>query len=123
MSGVLVVIEDRAGKISRISWEAVAAGQKLATALGLSLSAALIGSQTESLAAKTSTKFSGKVIRVEHPLLAHYTADGFTIALHQLIQSESPAYVVFPHTYQVRDYAPALAARLNDCLLYTSRCV
>ena len=33
MSGVLVVIEDRAGKISRISWEAVAAGQKLATAL------------------------------------------------------------------------------------------
>ena len=117
MSGVLVVIEDRAGKISRISWEAVAAGQKLATALGLSLSAALIGSQTESLAAETSTKFSGKVIRVEHPLLAHYTADGFTIALHQLIQSESPAYVVFPHTYQVRDYAPALAARLNEVLI------
>jgi electron transfer flavoprotein alpha subunit len=56
-------------------------------------------------------------VRVEHPLLAQYTADGFTIALHQLIQNEKPAYVVFPHTYQVRDYAPALAARLNEVLI------
>ena len=80
MSGVLVVIEDRSGKISRISWEALAAGQKLAASLGLPLSAALIGLQTESLATETSTRFSGKVIRVEHPLLAHYTADGFTAA-------------------------------------------
>jgi electron transfer flavoprotein alpha subunit len=117
MSGVLVVIEDRSGKISRISWEALAAGQKLASSLGLPFSAALIGLQTESLAAEISTKFSGKVIRLEHPLLAHYTADGFTLALHQLIQNESPAYVVFPHTYQVRDYAPALAARLNEVLI------
>jgi electron transfer flavoprotein alpha subunit len=117
MSGVLVIIEDRSGKIGRISWEAVAAGQKLAASLGLPLAAALIGSQTDALAAEASTKFSGKVIRLEHPLLAQYTADGSTIALHQLIQSEVPAYVVFPHTYQVRDYAPALAARLNEVLI------
>jgi electron transfer flavoprotein alpha subunit len=117
MSGVLVIIEDRSGKISRISWEALAAGQKLAASLSLPLTAALIGSQTESLATETSTKFSGKVIRVEHPLLANYTSDGFTLALFQLIQSETPTYVVFPHTYQVRDYAPALAARLNEVLI------
>jgi len=117
MSGVLVIIEDRSGKISRISWEALAAGQKLAASLGLPLAAVLIGSQIQSLAAETSTKFSGKLIRVEHPLLTQYTADGFTIALHQLIQSESPAYVVFPHTYQVRDYAPALAARLGEVMI------
>jgi electron transfer flavoprotein alpha subunit len=117
MSGILVIIEDRVGKISRISWEAVAAGQKLAASLSLPLTAAVIGAQTESLAAETSTKLAGKVIRVEHALLAHYTADGFTVVLQQLIQSESPAYVVFPHTYQVRDYAPALAARLNEVLI------
>ena len=117
MSGVLVIFEDRAGKISRISWEAVAAGHKLAASLGLPVTAAVIGAATESLAAETASKITGKVIRVEHPLLGQYTADGFTIALHQLIQSESPAYVVFPHTYQVRDYAPALAARLNEVLI------
>ncbi len=57
------------------------------------------------------------MIRVEHPLLANYTADGFCAALHQLIQNESPTQVVFPHTYQVRDYAPALACRMGQVLI------
>ena len=117
MSCVLVVLEERGGKISRISWEAVAAGQRLGAQLDLPVSATVIGDQTESLAAEVATRFPGRVVRVEHPLLAHYTADGFTLALQQLIQSESPAYLVFPHTYQVRDYAPALAARLGNVLI------
>jgi electron transfer flavoprotein alpha subunit len=117
MSGILVVVEQRAGRISRIGWEAVAAAQSLGAQLSLPVNAAVIGSQTESLAAEVATKRLGKVLRVEHPLLAQYTADGFSLALQQLIQSESPAYVVFPHTYQVRDYAPALAARLGQVLI------
>ena len=60
---------------------------------------------------------SARSCRVEHPLLAQYTADGFHLALQQLIQSENPTYVVFPHTYQVRDYAPALAARMGQVLI------
>jgi electron transfer flavoprotein alpha subunit len=64
MSGVLVIFEDRAGKISRISWEAVAAGHKLAASLGLPVTAAVIGAATESLAAETASKITGKVIRV-----------------------------------------------------------
>jgi electron transfer flavoprotein alpha subunit len=116
MSGILVIFEPRAGRISRISWEALAAGQKLAAAQSLTITAAIIGSDTESLAAEIPAK-GVAVIRVEHPLLAQYTPDCFTLAIHQLIQSEAPAYVVFPHTYQVRDYAPALAARLNQVLI------
>jgi len=57
------------------------------------------------------------VARVEHPLLAAYTADGFTLALQQFFENESPTQVVFPHSYQVRDYAPALAARLGQTLI------
>jgi electron transfer flavoprotein alpha subunit len=117
MSGVLVIVEQRADRIARISWEAIAAGQRLGTQLGLPVSAAIVGAQTESLAAEIAARPLGKVVRVEHSLLAHYTADGFTLALQQLIQSESPAYIVFPHTYQVRDYAPALAARLGQVLI------
>jgi electron transfer flavoprotein alpha subunit len=122
MSGILVVLElqttsaQRAGRISRISWEALAAGQKLAAAQSLSITAAILGANTESLAAEIAAKGIA-TIRVDHPLLAQYTPDGFTLALQQLIQSESPTQVVFPHTYQVRDYAPALAARLNQVLI------
>ena len=113
---VLLVLEERGGKISNSSWEALAAAQRLGPAE--SITAVVIGAQTEKLAAEAAAKPVGKVIRVEHPLLAQYTADGFCAALHQLIQNQDGTrYVVFPHTYQVRDYAPALACRVGQVLI------
>ena len=118
MSGIYVVLEERDGRVSRISWEALAAGQHLATQSGNPVSAVVIGASTESLANEAATRSVNKVIRVEHPLLARYTSDGYTVALHQMIQKEAPPQVVvFPHTYQVRDFAPALAARMNEVLI------
>jgi electron transfer flavoprotein alpha subunit len=117
MSGVWVVLEERGGRMSRISWEAVAAAQQLASQAGLAVNAVLPGAQTETLAAEAAAKALGKVVRLEHPLLAAYTSDGFTVALQQFIEKEKPEYVVFPHTYQVRDYAPALAARMGEVLI------
>jgi electron transfer flavoprotein alpha subunit len=117
MSGIWVVLEERDGRVSRISWEAVAAGQRLAALTGLAVHAVVVGAQTEALAAEVAAKAVSKVARVEHPLLAAYTADGFTLALQQLFENEKPTQVVFPHTYQVRDYAPALAARLGQTLI------
>ena len=117
MSGVYVVIEQREGRISRISWEALAAAQQLASQRGESVTAIIPGAQTESIAAEIGTRPVAKVIRIDHPLLAHYTADGFALALQQFFEKEKPALVVFPHTYQVRDYAPALAAHMNQVLV------
>ncbi|MGB6830945.1 MAG: electron transfer flavoprotein subunit alpha/FixB family protein [Terracidiphilus sp.] len=112
---VLLVLEDSNGKIKRVSWEAAAAAQRLADASGVT--AVVIGANTEALAAEAANRGFAAIIRIEHPLLAQYTADGYVAALQQLIQKESPAYVVFPHTYQVRDFAPALATRLGQVLI------
>jgi len=117
MSGIYVVIEERDGHVSRASWESVAAGQKLAALTGQAVNAVVLGAQTESLSAEVAAKALGNVVRIEHPLLAAYTADGFTLALQQFFATEKPDYVVFPHTYQVRDYAPKLAARLGQALI------
>ncbi len=117
MSGIYVVLEDRNGRIGRISFEAVAAANILAAQSGAKATAVVIGAQTEALANEAATKGVGKVVRIEHALLSPYTSDGYTVALEQFIKSESPDYVVFPHTYQVRDYAPALAARLGRVLI------
>jgi electron transfer flavoprotein alpha subunit len=117
MSGVWVILEQRAGRISRISWEAVAAARQLGAQLNLPVNAAVAGAGVESLAVEIAVKGVSKAVRIEHPLLEHYTADGFTLALHQLFEKEGPAYAVFPHSYQVRDYAPALAARLGQVLI------
>ena len=117
MSGILVVLEERDGRVSRASWEALAAGQHLAAKTNEQVSAAVLGANTEATAAEAAAKAVTKVIRIAHPLLERYTPDAYTGALYQLIQKESPAQVVFPHTYQVRDFAPALAARLGQVLI------
>lgn len=117
MSGVYVVLEDRGGRIGRIGWEALAAGRQLAAQLGAPVTAVVLGAATESLAAEAAAQSIARVVRVEHPLLAAYTADAFILALQQLAQAQSPTQWVFPHTYQVRDYAPALATRLGQVLI------
>src|ERR1039458_2546941 len=97
---ILLVLEESGGKIKRVSWEALAAAQRLGSAE--TISAVVIGARTESAAAEAAAKPVGKVIRVEHPLLAPYTADGFSLALEQLIGTERPTYVVFPHRSEER---------------------
>ena len=117
MSGVLVVIEQREGRLHGMSLEALAAGQQLAARLGSECSAAVLGQGVEGLAAELASKKLAKVFHVEHPLLKQYTADGYVLALEQLVKQAAPAYVVFPHTYQVRDFAPALATRFGQVLI------
>jgi electron transfer flavoprotein alpha subunit len=112
---VLLVLEDSAGKIRRISWEAAAAAQKLANGAGIT--AVVIGANSEALAAEAADRGFAAVVRLKHPLLAQYTADGYVAALQQLIQKESPTHIVLPHTYQVRDFAPALATRMGQVLI------
>jgi electron transfer flavoprotein alpha subunit len=117
MSGVWVVMEERAGRVSRLSWEALAAARQLGAQIGAAVSVAIVGAAVEPLAAEIAAKGVSKVVRVEHPLLAPYTADGFLSALSQVVETELPAYAVLPHSYQVRDYAPALAARMGQVLI------
>jgi electron transfer flavoprotein alpha subunit len=117
MSGVLVVLEQRSGAWNKMSFEALAAGQQLAASLGVACSAAVLGSSPAALAAELAANQFEKIYAVEHALLDRYTADGYVIALEQLVKQAAPAYVLFPHTYQVRDFAPALATRFRQGLI------
>jgi electron transfer flavoprotein alpha subunit len=110
MSGILVVAEHSGGALHRMSFETLAAAQ----GLGLPVSAALAG---EGIAALASQLPVEKVYAIEHPLLKQYTPDGYTAALEQLIRAVQPDYVLLPHTYQVRDFAPKLATRFNQVLV------
>ena len=114
---VLVILEQTAGQWHRMSWETLAAGQQLAAALGEPLEAAVAGKGIGALAAEASSRKLAKVWAVEHELLDAYTADGYTAALEQLIRKAQPSLVLFPHTYQVRDFAPKLATRFSQVLV------
>jgi electron transfer flavoprotein alpha subunit len=113
---VLVVLEQRGGKWNRMSFEALAAGQKIAEALGAPLRAVVMGSGVDGLAAEAAAYSIEKVIAVDDAQLGDYTPDGYTAALEQLVKAQQPRVLVFPHTYQVRDFAPKLATRFDKAL-------
>ena len=112
MSGVLVITQRNGVEWHRMSWETLAAGQQLAAQIGQPVSAAVVG-------AGWGTRQQKARSRLYHRTRAAstYTADGFTAALEQLIRKISPSIVLFPHTYQVRDFAPKLATRFNQVLV------
>ena len=110
---ILVVAEQREGKLNRASWEAIAAAQQA----GDQVKIAIVGSGVDGVAGELAGAETVEVILVDDPALAHYTADGQVQSLAALIGQEQPSHVFFAHTYQTRDFAPALAARLQRSLI------
>ena len=110
---ILVIAEQREGKLNRASWEAIAAAQQA----GGDVTIAIAGGGIDAVAGELAAADVKEVIAVDAPALEHYTADGYVLALAALIQQEQPSHVFFAHTYQTRDFAPALAARLQRSLI------
>jgi len=114
---ILVVMEQRAVQgppaWNRMSWETLAAGQQLARELQQPAVAAVLGQGIEGLAAELADKKLDQVYAVEHELLKDYTPDTYTAAVRQLVEKTQPRVVIFPHTYQVRDFLPKLATALS----------
>lgn len=114
---ILVIAEQQQGKLHRQSWEALAAGQQLGEQLGQPVAVALAGKGIAGLGSELAGKKAEGVYLLDHGLLEHYTPDGYAAALRQAIEQLKPSYVFFPHTYQVRDFAPKLAAALGRSLI------
>lgn len=110
---ILAILEQRGGEWNRMSFETLAAAQQFASELGTTASAAVLGKGIDGLAGEIARRQLEKVYAVNHGLLADYTPDAYGIALRQLIAEKKPAYVIFPHTYQVRDFLPKLATALG----------
>src|SRR5262252_6575590 len=110
---ILVVVEQREGKLNRVSWETLAAGQALAADTGWTLEAAVVGGSAASLAAEVAGKKVAKVYAIESPKLEPYTPDAFVKALKAFLAKHPAKVVLMPHTYQVRDFVPKLATAME----------
>src|SRR5215468_1127065 len=120
---ILVVVEQRDGKLNRVSWETLTAGQGLAAETGWTLEAAVLGAEVSAIANEVAGKKVAKVYEVESPKLRPYTPDAFAIGLRQFLEAKKPKLVLMPHTYQVRDFIPKLATAMGrtaitDCVGY-----
>jgi electron transfer flavoprotein alpha subunit len=110
---LLVVAEQRDGALNRATWETIAAAQST----GETLKVVVLGGAVGPLASELAAADVDEVLTIESPALAQYTADGYVLALAGAIAELQPSLVFFPHTYQTRDFAPALAARLGRALV------
>ena len=110
---ILVIAEQREGKLNRATLETIAAAQHA----GDSITIAVLGSGVDAVASEVGAAAAAEVIVIDDPALKEYTADGMVLALEQVIAAEKPERVFLPHTYQTRDFAPALAARVNRPLV------
>jgi electron transfer flavoprotein alpha subunit len=120
---ILLITEQREGKSSKVSFETLAAAQQIVQHTKGTLTGAVIGKGVAALADELAGYQLDEVLLIEHDLLDQYTPDGFSIALREVIESAKPDLVLLPHTYQVRDFAPKLAASLGkgmigDCIAY-----
>jgi electron transfer flavoprotein alpha subunit len=110
---ILVIVEQREGKLNRVSWETLTAGQALAAETGWPLEAAVVGTGIANVAAEVAGKKVVKVYALESAKLEPYTPDAFVAALRQFLSTKKPKLVMMPHTYQVRDFVPKLATALG----------
>jgi len=120
---ILLIAEQRDAQWNKVTFETLAAAQQIAQQAKGGLAGVVIGKGVSDLADELASYQVDEVLLVEHDLLEKYTPDAFTIALRQVIESAKPDLVLLPHTYQVRDFAPKLAASLGkgmigDCIGY-----
>jgi electron transfer flavoprotein alpha subunit len=114
---ILVIVEQREGKLNRVSWETLTAGQAIAAETGWPLEAAVVGGSVGSMAAEVAGKKVAKVYAVENAKLEPYTPDAFAAGLKQFITAKQPKLVLMPHTYQVRDFVPKLATAMGRTVI------
>jgi electron transfer flavoprotein alpha subunit len=110
---ILAVLEHNGQAFHRMSWETLAAAQQLARDTNTTAAAALVRTGGQAFAGELARKQLEKVYLVDHELLNDYTPDGYSLALGQLLAQVKPSLVLFPHTYQVRDFLPKLGTSLG----------
>jgi electron transfer flavoprotein alpha subunit len=86
---ILVVVEQREGKLNRVSLETLAGAQALAAETGWTLEAAVAGSGVGDIANEIAAKKVARVYDIESAKLEPYTPDGFVAALKSFIRAET----------------------------------
>ena len=115
--GVIAITEQRDGKLRKVSFEVISEGRRIADGLSAQLTAVVIGSGCDALAAEIKKFGPDKIVVLDDPALADYRTDAYTPALAEVVKFLDPAVVITGASVQGKDLAARLAARLNAGLV------
>ena len=110
---ILVVIEDNNGKMHRMGLESISAAQSIAKNKDLSIGVLVMGANADELSNEASQYDVHEVLKLKNDILSSYSSDGYAEGVKQVIDQENPKYVLFGHTYQVRDYVPKILSLIH----------
>lgn len=120
-TGILAVTEQVEGAFKNISFEVISAGKKLGDALGGPLTALVMGSEGEAIAAQTAEYGADRILVANDAGLNDGLPDACTQAVDQIVAQCDPAVIVIGATSLGKDIAARLSARLQaplamDCV-------
>ena len=115
---ILVYIQQDEGKINSVSLEALKGSQEIAAQTGGTVSALSFNSDITSQLAGYNVS---EVLLAEDEKLNTFNPLFYLKAMEDIAKAESPDIIVFGHSYEARDWAPRLSARLDiplisDCI-------
>ncbi len=117
MNPILVVCEQRDGRLKQAGLEALGAARRLAEPSGRDVIAVLMGSTVEGLAAELGTRGASRVLVANAPVLERYQAEVSASVLATAADRFQPAAIFMAATAMGKDLGPKLAARLRSAFL------
>jgi len=117
---ILVILEQRDGKIKKSSFEALTVAQNLASSLGFSVDAALIGNEVVNLS-EVFSYCSCNLIHFTHADLQLYSSSAYKKIAVEYASKQGCEIILLSNTSLGKDLAPRVAIGLNAGLV--SDCV
>lgn len=117
---ILGILEQREGKLKKVSFEVLSVVSNLASQLNLEPEAIIIGNEIENLDEALNYGVD-KIFHLKNENLANYSPSGYTDVISEQAKELNINYLVFPNTALGRDLAPRISVRLNggcivDCI-------
>ena len=118
--GVFVIAEQRDGALRKVSFELASAARKLADQSGDEVSAILLGSGIESLAAELGKFGVDKVFVGDNAALEPYVTEAHAQVVAKILKDNDAAIALFGASVQGKDLSARVAAKLagglaTDC--------
>jgi electron transfer flavoprotein alpha subunit len=115
---IWVFTEQRDGKLLNVAFELLGEGYRLSRKIGddCRVCALLVGNGVSGLEKELYAYGADMIYHIDHPMLEHYTTDGYTKVISEAVVAHKPEIVIFGATHIGRDLAPRIAARLNTGL-------
>ena len=110
-AAVLAIADHRRGELHDVSFESITAGRDIADAIGGTLHMAVISGNVDRFAEMLDVEGVDVVHTIDNG--EEFNHDVYTAAVEALFDAVSPTALLMPDSVNGRDYAPAVANRLD----------